>query len=143
MLDLNTLDAANPAEEGGPVEIEHPITGAPILNDSGKPWTIYVRGEDSPSVRDIIKRQHNKWTERLRKRGQLSDADSAQQERVEKLQAATIRWENAPQLDGGPFEYTNDNARKLYADPRFPWVLEQVESAMVDRKRFFSKGSKP
>jgi hypothetical protein len=143
MLDLSTLDASTPAEEGSPVEIEHPVTGAPILNDDGKPWTIYVRGEDSPSVRDMLKRQHNKFTERLRKRGQLGDADSAEQERVEKMQAATIRWENAPDLDSEPFPYSNANARKLYSDPRFPWVAEQVQSAMTDRKRFFSKGLKP
>ncbi len=142
-MDLSTLDTLNPAESGTSVEIENPFTGEPITDDSGKRWTISVRGEDSATVRAVVKKQQNKFTERLRKRGQFGDADSVQQEQIERLEAATIGWENAPNLDGNPFGYSQENARKLYSDPRFSWVVEQVSQAMADRKRFFVKGSKP
>jgi hypothetical protein len=138
-MDLSNLDTLSTAEAGTDVELEHPVTGEPIKDDDGKPWVISIRGSDSKTVRAIAKKQQNRFTERLRKRGQFGDADTAESEAVEKLVAATIGWRGLV-MDGKPYEFSPENAHKLYSDPRFPWIVEQVQAAMVDRKRFFSKG---
>jgi hypothetical protein len=139
MLDLKSLDTQAPAESGTDVELEHPATGDPLKNDDGSKWIITVRGIDSKAVKDVQKKQQNRFSERLRKRGQFGDAESNEKEQVERLVAATIGWKGLI-MDGAQYEFSRENAEKLYGDPRFPWIVEQVNAAMVDRKRFFSKG---
>jgi hypothetical protein len=138
-MDLAKLDTLNPAEEGTVVELEHPVTKDPIIGDDGKPWTISVRGEDSATVRTTVKKLSDKRWERLRK-GKKYDSDQDDADLVEKLASATIGWHGLI-LDGEPYQFSRENAKKLYADPRFPWIVEQVQLAMVDRQRFFTNAS--
>jgi hypothetical protein len=139
MPDLSQLDTQAPAEEGIDVELEHPYTGEPIVNDDGTPWIIKVRGEDSATVVAVSKKQRNRISERIRKRGQVSGAEEAEAAVIEKIVAATIGWKGLI-MDGKPYEFSPQAAHSLYSDPRFPWVADQVFAAMVDRRRFFSKG---
>lgn len=140
-FDLNDLDTMTPAEAGTVVELEHPITGEPLLDGEGNPWTITVRGEDSATVKAVIRKQQDRRSEKLRKgRGHVSDSESFDVERVEVLVAATIGWSGLT-LDGALLEFNAKNARRVYGDDRFAWLVEQVEAAARDRKRFFSKPS--
>ena len=136
-MDLSKLDTLAPAESGTVVELEHPVTGEPIPDTS-----ITLRGEDSHAVRNVIRKQHDRRIEKMRKgKGAMSDSASLESEQVEKLVAATIDWKGI-ELDGEPLPFSAPNARKLYSDPRFPWLVEQVQTAMLDRERFFTNGSK-
>lgn len=141
MPDLASLDTLSPAEQGAVVELENPVTGEIIYGDDMKPWSITIRGEDSASVRQVVRKQHDKRSEKIRKgRDWGFDSETIESETIDKLVAATIGWSGLV-LDGKPFEYSVANARKLYGDERFPWIVEQVQKAMGDRKRFFKKAS--
>ena len=141
-MDLKSLNILAPAESGTEVELEHPATREPLVDDKGTPWIIEVRGEDSETVRRVIKKQHDKRMDRARK-GQKggSDADLSESEQVQKLVAATIGWSGLV-MDGEPYPFNAQNAHRLYSDPGFYWIVEQVQQAMSDRARFFTNGSK-
>lgn len=130
-----------PAEAGTAVELEDPFSGDLILGDDGKPWTIYVRGEDSKTVRAVISRQHDRRTEKLWKGKKYTDSVSADNDQTEKMVAATISWSGLV-MDGAPYEFSIVNARALYGNPEYSWIGEQVQKAMLDRQRFFTSASK-
>jgi hypothetical protein len=144
-LDLSTLDVAEPAEQGTDVELENPFTGEPLLGADDRPVTWTLRGEDSPSVRKVIRKQQDRRNERITKgRGVDLDAKTLEAQATDRLLAATIRYSaNFPPLDGEPIPYSESNARKLLTDPRFSWIPEQLNNALGDRKRFLLNHSTP
>jgi hypothetical protein len=136
-MDLADLDVQTPADAGTVVELDHPVTGGPIVDAAGVPWSITVAGDDSRAVRAIDRKHQDRRAERMRKSGDWTmDADSLDAERVERLATATLTWQGLV-LNGVVLECTPKAAAKLYADKRFAWISEQVTRAMVDRKRFF------
>jgi hypothetical protein len=141
MLDLNTLDTKAPAEAGIVVELENPFEPSkPFVDDEGIPYSITILGSDAGKVRAKAKKQLNHFLRDLR-RNKDADADEGEQELTDKLAAATLAW-HLPTLDGEVMPPPTEHiARKLYADPRFPWIAEQLTKAMVDRSRFFKKSS--
>lgn len=54
------------------------------------------------------------------------------------LLACIAGWENL-EVDGGPVEITEDNANMLL--DRFPWIEEQVDTAIMDRSNFIKPSS--
>jgi len=141
-FDLTQLDTQTPADHGAVVELENPFTNDPLADDDGKLVTWTLRGEDSPAVRKVVRRQQDKRNERIQKgRGADLDAATLEGQTVERLLAATITYSDNWALDGNPLPYTQENARKLLTDPRFSWLVEQLTRAMGDRRRFLPTGS--
>ncbi len=144
MLDLKDLNVVAAAKRGTIVELEHPSTGKPLLDENKESYFIEVLGEDSPEVRKVERKQADRKTERM-SRGKLAAAlsqDQLEEERIERLTVATLRWK-LPPLNGETLEFTAKNARTVYGEDEWAWIPEQVEKAMKDRTRFFSTGSKP
>lgn len=142
MLDLKNMTVMTPAEAGADVELEHPVSGEPLVNEDGSPWKISVRGEDSQAVRAVVKKQHDRRIEKMRKNKSGGfDSDTVEAEQTERLVAATIGWSGLV-MDGKPYDFSIPNARKLYGNPEYIWIVEQVEKAMGDRQRFFTNASK-
>lgn len=142
MLDLNDLNVAAAASRGTFVELEHPVTGEPLLDADGKPYGVEVLGDDSPEVRKIERKQADKRAEKLR-RGNIDASlkqDALEQDRIERLIVATKSW-YLPPLGGEPLPFTPQNARRVYGSDDLAWIPEQLEKAMRDRARFFSTGS--
>ena len=142
MLDLKDLNVSAAAKRGTVVVLEHPATGKPLIDDKKEPYFVEVLGEDSPEVRRIDRRHADNKTERM-SRGKLTSAlsqDRLEEERVERLTVATLRWK-LPPLNGETLEFNEKNARTVYGDDEWAWIPEQVEKAMRDRTRFFSTGS--
>lgn len=140
-MDLSSLDSKAPAEGGMVVELEHPFTPeVPFTDDDGVPFSITILGSDAGKVRAKEKKQLNRVLMAIR-RNKDADSEAGEQDNIDRLASATIAW-HLPPLDGEtlapPTEHT---ARKLYGDPRFPWIAEQLTKAIGDRSRFFKKNS--
>jgi len=140
-FDLNTLDTKTAAEEGLVVELENPFEPEkPFVDDDGVPYSITILGGDAGKVRTKEKKQLNRILTAIRK-GKDSDAEAGEQDNIDKLAAATLAW-HLPTLDGETFPPPTEHlARKLYSDPRFPWIIEQLTKRIGDRSRFFKKSS--
>lgn len=140
--DLNELDTKAPAERGIVVELEHPKTPlVPWVDDQGVPYSITILGGDAGKVRAVARKQLDKQITLLRKKGEMGDAESGEQDIVERLAKATIAW-HLPPLDGQTLPAPDERlARKLYNDPRFPWIVEQLQRALNDRSRLFTTPS--
>lgn len=139
-FDLSTLDSKAASEAGTTIEIISPATGEPLLDD-GKPVAITIIGIDSAKLRGIARKLNDRRMTDIRK-GKNADFDSevADEEKAKLYAAATIAWEGIA-LDGSVLECNDRNAKKLYSDPRFPWLVEQIDKAIADRQRFFKTAS--
>lgn len=56
------------------------------------------------------------------------------------LACATISWQNITE-DGEPIEPTLDNFERVYL--LYPWIRDQVDLAIGDKKRFFPNAANP
>jgi len=139
-IDLSALDTKAPAEQGTVVELEHPFTPeVPFVDDDGVPYSITILGSDAGKIRERERKQLDRYIEAIRKNRNPGDAEASEKDTIDKLAAATIAW-HLPPLDGEQLPPPNDHvARKLYSDPRFRWISEQLLKAMGDRARFFKK----
>jgi hypothetical protein len=140
-FDLNTLDTKTAAEQGIVVELENPLTPEkPFVDDDGAPYSITILGGDAGKVRQKDRKQLNRILTAIRK-NKDADAEAGEQDNIDRLAAATLAW-HLPALDGETLPApTEHSARKLYSDPRFPWIIEQLTKAIGDRARFFKKSS--
>lgn len=55
-MDFSTLDTKTPAERGAFLHLRHPVTGEHLHDDSGKPIGMMVRGLESKTAQDHLKR---------------------------------------------------------------------------------------
>lgn len=144
MLDLKDLNVAAAASRGAFIELEHPVTGEPLVDAEGTPYGVDVLGEDSPEVRKVERKQADRRAEKLR-RGNIDASlkqDALEQDRIERLTVATRGW-YLPPLDGETLACTPVNVKRVYGSEDLAWIADQVERGMRDRARFFSTGSKP
>lgn len=141
-FDLNTLDTKTPAEQGIVVELEHPLNPeTPFVDDDGVPYSITILGGDAGKVRAKERKQVDRILSAIRKNRDPGDAETGERDNIDKLAAATLAW-HLPPLDGELLpDPTEHIARKLYSDPRFPWIAEQLTKRIGDRARFFKKSS--
>lgn len=142
MLDLKDLNVSAAASRGAFIELEHPVTGEPLMDADGKPYGIEGLGEDSAEVRKIDRKHADKRAEKMRK-GNIDAAlkqDALEQDRIERLTVATKSW-YLPPLNGETLPFTPANARRVYGGEDLAWIADQFEKGMRDRTRFFSTGS--
>jgi hypothetical protein len=142
-FDLSTLDSKSAAEAGTFVHLDSPATGEPMYDDDGvTPFGIGIIGGDSGKVSDELRAIADRRLERIqRNRSIVTNSLVGRQEDINTMAAATTHW-HLPPVDGEVLVCSEVSARKLYADPRFPWIMEQLEKAIGDRKRFFKRSSK-
>lgn len=148
MLDLRTLGTKKKSSEGIVVNIVNPATNVPVG------IRITALGTDSPEVRSFNRKRQNERLARSAKsrNGRLKlTAEELEQDSLDQLVFATRFWEQQEtdehgqptekwvptiNLDGQQLECTPENARKLYSDPDFLWIKEQVDEDMADRSAF-------
>jgi hypothetical protein len=129
LLDINLEEKAN---EGGVLELEHPVTGEPLLHD-GQPMTITLAGIDSAAYRNKHRQIQNRRLQRMA-RGRKPDLSNADAEACELLAACTISWSGIVK-GGEALECSEQAARELYEE--HDWIREQVDVFVGDRANFF------
>lgn len=140
-LDFSDLDSKTAAETGTVMEVDDPRNDEKLTDPEGKPYWIELIGTDSAKLKAISRKFIDRRVNGIRKgKNEDFDSDTADQERVQLYAAATKSWYLLP-IDGEALECNEKNAKRLYSDARFPWLVEQIDKAIADRKRFFKKAS--
>ena len=132
MLDISSLDTSARAEEGADLVVRHPTEGYPLKDADGRLLTIRVVGRDSERSRRAEQAVQDRRVRMNKGRGFLSSAEM-DDDLIEVLAACTLGWEPFT-LHGEVYEYSRENARKLYE--RVIFIREQVEAFRSDRANF-------
>lgn len=143
-FEINTRDSKAASERGIIVPWEDPETKEPVVDEDGNPVTCTLVGGDADKVVAKTDKNLNKFFDRLYKgQGRKNDkrAQESREELIDRVAAATVAWSSNWTYDGAVLECNEQNARRLYSDPRFRWLLEQMQLVVDDRARFFTKSS--
>jgi hypothetical protein len=119
-FDIGRLDAMTAAEAGRPMKLLHPSTGLPFKRADGEEVHIVLLGQGSAVMR-ACQRSINDERAALDAEGRTPTPEQLEGWDVRYLVEATRGW-NFDQLDGGPFDFNAENARKFWADGRFRWL---------------------
>lgn len=124
-MDLNELDLSSRAEEGAWMNLPHPTTGKPIVNDDGTPWRLRVLSKDAKAYR---RKAHAVMTADIETQSAPSYVQPADWDpdarNVQVLAACVIGWEGLV-LDKSTYPYSSENAEALLR--RFYWILKAVD----------------
>lgn len=129
-IDLATIDTVKGANEGFDVEIYHPGTN----EDLG--IKIHVLGKDSDEFQKVSRAQTKKRLAKLNKGGFRAGSiptEEIEQDGLELLAACTVSWSGVV-IGGKEVTCSRESAVELYE--RFPWIREQVDTAIGDRANF-------
>lgn len=136
-VDLSGIDVVKAANDGAPIEINHPVTGDPLG------ISIQILGRDSDEFKRVTSEQNRRRLKTMTKTG-VFKVDAVPQAEIDKdglmaLVAVTKGWTPAIVIDKGeePSEYSRENCIKLYT--RHPYIKEQVDAGVHERANF-SKG---
>jgi hypothetical protein len=143
-FDLASLDTATPCEEGAEIEIKHPVTG------EGTGLLITVYGKDSETFRDYTKAKTNarlrqaNLDARRGKQPPVSTVEEADAENADLLAHCVKSWrtrvgkeyEDTWMIAGEKLPCNKPNALKVFSDPRFRVVYDQVNEAIADLSNF-------
>ncbi len=141
-LNLTILDTKTPAEAGMDLHLVDPRSGELLYDDQKEPCTVTILGSDSAKVRAFDRDVEKRAVDRARRRGAFDNDPEAKLEvRVNRAAIATLGWSDNMELDDAKLVFSEAEARRFYGDLRFLWVLEQLETAMEDRMRFFKSAS--
>lgn len=132
-MDFSKLDVATTASAGEALELKHPVTGEILQGVK-----IFLRGMDSPEFQNTKRVALNRRLEQSARRGSQAPitVERLDQDNIDIFVAVTIGWEGV-ELDGKLIEFSPEKARLLYNDRRFPWVVEQIDEFVGDRKNFY------
>lgn len=139
-IDLASLDAATPCNEGAEIELTHPVSGAPVGVH------ITVLGKFSKVFIDHTRRNSNEYLRKaqmLKKRGKDEETptiEKFEEKSIELLVACTVGWRTGDKktitFEGQALEFTPTNAAMLYSSPKLSWIRAQVDEAIADLGNF-------
>jgi len=132
VMDLASIDTVKGSNEGFDVKIYHPGT----LVDLG--IVINVLGKDSDEFQKISRAQSKRRMAKMTKGGfrpqNLTPApEEVEQDGIELLARCTKSWSGVI-IQGKEIEYNYENVLIVYE--RFPWIKEQIDTAVGDRANF-------
>jgi len=113
---LSIFDTESASNLGAELTLLHPSTKEPV-EFKGKPITIRLLGPDSDVYTKHIQskaREARRNAAKGKKEADL-DFDKIKREASDLYAAMTISWNNMPNDDGKPLEFSRDAAVKLYS----------------------------
>jgi hypothetical protein len=136
MFDIAKLDTNARSEAGAEMTIRNPKSGAPILDDAGKPQWIKFRGRNCDIFRNLQRTLQARRTA-MQSRGIVFTDEDGKQERHEVLAAMTLDW-SFDTMDGQPFKFSPDNVARLWADPRWEWLTGMAYGFVLEEGNFLA-----
>lgn len=124
-MDINKLQTVNDHEEGAECNVLSPVDGMPT------DVYIKIKGSDSKAWRQAKKSQMAKIID-ARQKDEMGGLDYEAMD-AEALASITISWRGITK-DGKPFEFSKDNALKLYQES--PAVTAQLLAFIEQRENF-------
>jgi len=130
-VDLSSIDTVKGSNTGFDVQIYHPGTNEDL------DITINVLGKDSDEFQKVSRAQQKKRMAKMQKGGFRNTAtvpiEEIEQDGLELLAACTKSWSGVV-VEGKALDCTTANAVMIYE--RFPWIKEQIDTAIGDRANF-------
>ena len=126
MFDIAKLDTQTRSEQGVAMTVRHPGTGLAILDDQGEPVTITLMGNNSEAFRTMQRAISERRQARRAKRIEIT-VDDLRNDDTEVMAALTLGW-TFTEMDGKPFSFSPENARRLWADTRWEWLFNEAVS---------------
>lgn len=113
------------------------LTDEPLYEDAEQtiPVTVTIYGKSSKQYRGAINAMQNRELRRRAKK-ETATAEQVQAEAVDLLVACSA--DSSLELDG---ELVNnkDAFKKLYSNPEFGWIRDQVDAALAEDANFLTK----
>lgn len=137
MFDIDGLKPMTLVNEGAKLMLKNP-NNMPAVRADGEPLWIKVRSFYSTATRDA---QHKIQDQRIADAknglGNNVSAASMEQDSVDNLVSVTVEW-NLQDKDGTAIPCTAENARKLFTDPLFSSVRQQVNTFANENANFIA-----
>lgn len=135
-MDLSKFNVSKMAEVGAELELEHPSTGEPLIQENGEPVTIRLIGTDSKAWRNKNRDfQRARIAKMARGRSKKIDYTVSDDEACEMLAICTMGWAGMKQ-DENEIEFSEEAAFNLYMEHN--WIREQADTFINDRANFFT-----
>lgn len=126
-FDISTIEIADTIT----VEILHPATGEPYLNDSGEPLSVTVHAPGSPQYAAAQAAAGNRMSKRFRQKGKVDttpEEDAAH--KAQTLADLTISLNGFTYKGGDPTDRKTHLA--LYKDPKMGFITDKVNADAGD-----------
>lgn len=137
-FDLASTDTVKGANRGFDVTLYHPGTQKDL------DIVITILGKDSDEFQKVSKAQQKRRMSKFSKGGFRPNvafqaaAEELEADNIVLLASCTLGWKqgekNTITIDGAEIAFSRDNAEMVYE--RFPWIREQIDTAMGDRANF-------
>lgn len=119
------------------VELRHPATDEPLIDDDGTAVSISVYGPGSDRNRAVRHKRANAYL----KKGRKIKLTAIEVEKGAAEDLAELVCEvKGLEINGAPV--TPENIVNLFLSPEFFWVKEQVDNAAGDYENFFRENLK-
>lgn len=133
MFDLSTLNTAKRADEGIQYTIRHPETNEKL------PLTVKIKGADSEAYQRVADASLNEVFKQIAKTGKVNrTALDTREERVSSVCDMITEWDGFA-ANGEPLQCTADNKKAVFGDRGYAWMLDQVNTQILDRANFLPK----
>jgi hypothetical protein len=133
-FELNSLALSDEAT----VHLHHPVTEVPLYapvkkgeDPESKPVQVTVKGSASQAYRRAVDTMMKKAAKRGKRE---ATPEEMREQSIEFLVALSVKIDNLV-LDGEEVA-SADAFRKLYSDPRYDWIKEQINAAVGDTASF-------
>lgn len=134
MFDLASLDSRTRSVAGVRFKVRDPRTATPMRNSVGEEVFVLLHGRNSPIFEQLQQQANDARAARAAAGIELS-SEELRQERVDYVAGCTSGW-NIEQLDGQPFPYSPENAKRMWADKRFSWLLNEAWAFVINEANF-------
>jgi len=135
----NDLANIGAIDDVATVYLYHPLTDEMLMDDEGNPMWISVYGMDSSRYRQVTHEQQNRRIQTAQRSGGKPSLTAEQLESasMDLLVKCTADWNLF--VNNEKPECNEKKARELYTE--FPWIKDQVDMFMHDRKNFLANSS--
>lgn len=135
-MKISALNIGQAVEDGVWVDILMPADRPDLDLLEGDPsgLRVRVRSADSRQFREAM----DKLTRAaVKRKAQSMTFEDSERSQVDILLAVTADWSGFEDDDGKAMPFTEANGRRIYGDPGYKWLTDQVTRAADDRRRFF------
>lgn len=119
--------------------IIYPVTGKPIVDETGKQAYIDLMSQDSAAGRQLAKDRAAEQVKRMAKSGAAEDMDDVVGEQIETLAVLTAGWHLVDPVTGKPinFPFSGEaSARELFSAPELQWLRRLAYLHVVHAENF-------
>jgi hypothetical protein len=137
-FDLSKFDTATLADKGAAINLLSPL-GDVVMGSDKQPIQFFILGQDSKKFKaDIAEARRQAQTQTKANNKKLKTPEDEEYDSIVRIAGYTVGWTNNFMLDGKEFPYSQENAIKLYLDPRFQWIYEQINRQIMNRANFLA-----